>query len=162
MKKYFLLLIIVSTTLFFQWCAIQDVDKISEFEKTIKEQKQEIANLEKEEENNLFKKKLECWKLTQELIKKAKKFSERYPLIWKFSFEQVFYSPKYNNCLRILISESQSDTWNDFTNRYLYEYWNDFLDSIEIEGCVKSYYKWKRKNTCNELEDKIIELKSKK
>ena len=113
-----------------------------------------------EKENDFFEEKQECIKLTDSLIEKTQKIWEEYGNgLYKFTFESVFYSPKYNNCLWIRVQSWESN-WNYNTFKRLYEIWNDSWSSDPIDLCTDFERKWsERKNDCGEMYERIEKLK---
>lgn len=128
--------------------------KISELEKQITEIKKEKP------EENLFKKKQECLKLTNSLIERTQEIWIEFASLWKYSFEQVFYSPIKDNCLWVRISTNEYKNWWYSTRKSLYEVWNDSWSSKSIYWCSDYFNPWeKRNNDCDKLEEEIKKLK---
>lgn len=115
--------------------------------------------------NDLFEKKQKCASLANELTEKTRLLWIEFSSLWKFSFEQVFYSLSNNSCLWIRSYTSTSDNWSYTTHKSLYEYWDDSWTSDPITSCDSYLIIWKtvsdmeRSDNCNVFEDKIRELK---
>jgi len=151
----FLVLILSGCSIDWNWEKDQKIIKLEK----------EIEDYKKEKENDLFKKNIECINQTTNLIKKTKEIWEKYISQWNFSFEQVFYSPKYNNCLWVRIIEQELNNWWYITHKSLYELWNDSWSSKPISWCSDLFIIWdklediKKENDCWELNSLILKLK---
>lgn len=115
-------------------------------------------------QDDLFQKKQQCAGLTNELIEKTRLLEIEFPTLWKFSFEQVFYSPIKNSCLWVRRATRDSERWSYSESRNLYEYWDDSWSSDPIAGCRTYVIVWENMvretdTDCDQFDIKILELK---
>lgn len=138
------------------------IDWKDENKAKIEKLEKQVTELKKEKEDDLFKKKQECSKLTNMLITRTNEISKEFPTQWKFSFEQVFYSIKYNNCLWIRIKTKELNNGWSIIHKSLYEIWNDSGSSEPIYWCDMWYLTNDpliNTSSCNDFDNKIKELK---
>ncbi len=169
MKK----ILIISLLLILSSCSI---DWNWEKDKRIAEQNNKITILEKqiqdfkkenENENDLFKKKQECAKYQDEIIKELKNpdfiMKELDPVI-----EQIFYSPVMKTCLysfRYLKWDycNRDDLTQELSlsclhkDKSIVDYFTkeEIYSSIKYDNCIKNW----NFNNCVSIDEKIQELK---
>lgn len=92
------------------------IDWNDEKAKKISEQDNKISKLEKQIEDDLFKKKQECATLNKKMLEFAQEFRSDI-----YEIQEIFYSPKLNSCMFI---------WDSGYEYYLFNYFN--RENLEI------------------------------
>lgn len=111
-------------------------------------------------DNDFFQRNQECLsykeQIEKDLLDNQKKLNR-----WKYSLEQIFYSPVKKACFFVSIVETYYWAPYGNTEKWLYKYWNHSVYSESEFNC--NYYYDENKNLqdnkCYELDNEVKKLK---
>jgi hypothetical protein len=124
------------------------------------EKDKKIIELEKQIQDDTFKKKQECLKQKDSIERKINENNSINNTSIQYSFIEIFYSQTYNDCLWIL---EENRNWEDFIGKmkFLIKSWSNWID-WNMNRCMQ-YSSFsdstKDNDNCDIFDKKIKELK---